>query len=63
MSTFTRGRKLKRDVTPSTKFAHECFAELIVVRNFGLNLSDVRGLAGAGSWLGHTFRAPVVTLH
>jgi hypothetical protein len=47
----------------STEFAHECFAELIVVRNLALDLSDVRGLAGAGSWLGHTFRAPVGTVH
>jgi hypothetical protein len=26
-------------------------AESIVVQNFGLDLSDVRGLAGLGSWL------------
>jgi hypothetical protein len=38
-------------------------AESIVVQNFGLDLSDVRGLAGMGSWLAHTFRAPVVALH
>jgi hypothetical protein len=50
-------------LTPSTEFAHECFAELIVVRNFALDLSDVRGLAGAGSWLAYAFRAFVVTLH
>jgi len=44
MSTFTRRRKLKRDVAPLdiAEVAHECLAESIVVRSSGPDLSVVR---------------------